>query len=396
MTLFKMEWGSITLPSGNFNWTQLNFQLEYEDPVIVCTPRYSAGETPRAVRVRNLTSTGCELALQALKSGATAPETIVSYLVMEAGVWDLSEAPFKCEAGKVTVSEADGSANWWTNGVNVSWGQSYSGTPTIFAQVLTVNNTDYAVAYVHRYGTDQQNPPSFSDSGFYLGFHQGELTKTAPNHGEEVVGYIVIAAGTDGNNKIGTNQRIRTGDVVTGDPYQVNISGFSQAPEVVIATQQEMDGSDGSFTIVNETASSYVKIEDEEDQFYDDERNHTDETCAIWAFESAGSFQIGWLEGWNARKWHKIQGSSGGQQTDYQIKLIIHYGTGTDYYDNDASPPVAHIYCGAKCKSDFGDIRFTDFDGVTELSYWIEEKICLLYTSPSPRDLSTSRMPSSA
>ena len=27
---------------------------------------------------------------------------------------------------------------------------------------------------------------------------------------------------------------------------------------------------------------------------------------------------------------------------------------------------------------------------------WVVEGICLLYTSPSPRDLSTSRMPSSA
>ena len=27
---------------------------------------------------------------------------------------------------------------------------------------------------------------------------------------------------------------------------------------------------------------------------------------------------------------------------------------------------------------------------------WMEDNICLLYTSPSPRDLSTSRMPSSA
>ena len=32
--------------------------------------------------------------------------------------------------------------------------------------------------------------------------------------------------------------------------------------------------------------------------------------------------------------------------------------------------------------------------GVT--TFFIDEKICLLYTSPSPRDLSTSRMPSSA
>ena len=32
----------------------------------------------------------------------------------------------------------------------------------------------------------------------------------------------------------------------------------------------------------------------------------------------------------------------------------------------------------------------------TPMPYWVEFKTCLLYTSPSPRDLSTSRMPSSA
>ena len=30
------------------------------------------------------------------------------------------------------------------------------------------------------------------------------------------------------------------------------------------------------------------------------------------------------------------------------------------------------------------------------IGYAIKNKVCLLYTSPSPRDLSTSRMPSSA
>ena len=30
------------------------------------------------------------------------------------------------------------------------------------------------------------------------------------------------------------------------------------------------------------------------------------------------------------------------------------------------------------------------------VSHWLNSKSCLLYTSPSPRDLSTSRMPSSA
>ena len=36
---------------------------------------------------------------------------------------------------------------------------------------------------------------------------------------------------------------------------------------------------------------------------------------------------------------------------------------------------------------------FLPFEGESE---WVEVDSCLLYTSPSPRDLSTSRMPSSA
>ena len=34
--------------------------------------------------------------------------------------------------------------------------------------------------------------------------------------------------------------------------------------------------------------------------------------------------------------------------------------------------------------------------GTWGIHFGIQHKICLLYTSPSPRDLSTSRMPSSA
>ena len=50
------------------------------------------------------------------------------------------------------------------------------------------------------------------------------------------------------------------------------------------------------------------------------------------------------------------------------------------------------------------DKRFASVEGrrqhwgdiMAELELWTLERTCLLYTSPSPRDLSTSRMPSSA
>ena len=39
---------------------------------------------------------------------------------------------------------------------------------------------------------------------------------------------------------------------------------------------------------------------------------------------------------------------------------------------------------------------FTKAPGIPDFGHWSRVYICLLYTSPSPRDLSTSRMPSSA
>jgi len=76
---------------------------------------------------------------------------------------------------------------------------------------------------------------------------------------------------------------------------------------------------------------------------------------------------VTWLEGWSYRKYHKIVGSTGGWETDYQVRIIVHYGSGTDSGE--------HVYLNGKCRTDFGDIRFTKDDGVTKLQYWIEEKV---------------------
>lgn len=65
------------------------------------------------------------------------------------------------------------------------------------------------------------------------------------------------------------------------------------------------------------------------------------------------------------RKSHTIAGSSGGAQTDYPIKIKVHRTIGTD--------SGIDVYLGPECRSDFGDIRFTEDDGLTELDYWIEQ-----------------------
>jgi len=84
------------------------------------------------------------------------------------------------------------------------------------------------------------------------------------------------------------------------------------------------------------------------------------------AFPSPPPPVEGWLEGWSYRKSHVIQGSSAGSVTDYQIRITVHYGSGTDSGE--------HVYLNGKCRTDFGDIRFTDSSG-TLLSYFLEEKV---------------------
>jgi hypothetical protein len=76
---------------------------------------------------------------------------------------------------------------------------------------------------------------------------------------------------------------------------------------------------------------------------------------------------LGWLSGWSYRKSHKITGSTAGAVSNYQIPITVHYGSGSD--------SGGDVYLGGKCRSDFGDIRFTDSDGVTLLPYWVEDKV---------------------
>ena len=96
-----------------------------------------------------------------------------------------------------------------------------------------------------------------------------------------------------------------------------------------------------------------------------------------------------------------ITNSTGGELTDFQVLVTLTAAN----FDYDSA------------KADGSDLRFADKSGLNPLPYWIESwsqhgtsyvwvkvasiptgaiTICLLYTSPSPRDRTRSRMPSSA
>jgi thermitase len=73
---------------------------------------------------------------------------------------------------------------------------------------------------------------------------------------------------------------------------------------------------------------------------------------------------VSYLPGWGYRKQKTITGSTAGAQTNYQMKLTVYKGSGTD--------SLGVVYLGGNVRDDFGDLRFTKSDGVTLLDYWIE------------------------
>ena len=72
-----------------------------------------------------------------------------------------------------------------------------------------------------------------------------------------------------------------------------------------------------------------------------------------------------WLSGWRYRQQHTIGGSAGAG-VNYQMKFHVEY--------NVASSSGNIVDCNSHCQTNFGDIRFTDNDGDTQLDYWMQEK----------------------
>ena len=54
----------------------------------------------------------------------------------------------------------------------------------------------------------------------------------------------------------------------------------------------------------------------------------------------------------------------------YQQDIVIHRSAGTDYEETSGGLNIWHIHVGSQCKTDYGDLRFTDRYG-NELSYYL-------------------------
>lgn len=71
---------------------------------------------------------------------------------------------------------------------------------------------------------------------------------------------------------------------------------------------------------------------------------------------------VGWLTGWVYRKQINVTPVAGAG-LNYTIHLTVYWSNGVD--------SAGKAYLNQHCQEDFGDLRFTDYDGVTLIPFWI-------------------------
>jgi len=279
-----MEWGTVSVSD---TFTTVNLVNTYESPVIVCAPEYSSG-VPRTVRLRNVDSSSFDVRGQN-PSGTTCPTTTAHYIVMEEGVWSLPDGT-KVEASKYDTSTVGENNNWLYD--QRTYNQTYSGAIIVLHQVMSYNDATWITTYCSKWSS-RTDPPSSADSGFRIALNGAEAVDS---HGAETIGYIVIEQnqGTIGGVKY--DAKSTTNSVQGFDdspPYNTIFSqSFSSAPDIVVSTLLEMDGSNGGWCIDYTITQINCGLAVDEDQEYDSERSHISETCGFWAFETSGSIDL--------------------------------------------------------------------------------------------------------
>jgi len=103
------EYGNIVIEntsgvSAGFDWYPITFTNTYNDPVVIPSDLTLNGTDPATIRVRNLTSTGCEFSIQEPANVTTGHglETL-SYLVLESGEWTSPQYGLKIKCGKLNM-----------------------------------------------------------------------------------------------------------------------------------------------------------------------------------------------------------------------------------------------------------------------------------------------------
>lgn len=286
-----MEIGTATATSS---WTTIPLTNTYTKPVVQVTILDGNNpNSPVATRVRNASGNSFDVKLQ-FPTDSFAPVTTnsetISYMVVEAGAWELGDTGIKVEADiDEDVATVGNSTDGYPIGDIITYTHSYNTFPIIFHQVMSDNDSDWISSYV---SDDSVRTVVPQYDAFQISLSGGQATRT---HDPEDVGYIVFQSETTGTAGGVPFETDVTGDVVRGytNPHRTEALDNTYATTPIgFVSQISMDDTDGSWAMLDSLSTTNITVYEDEDQTVDRERSHSTEDIAYAVFGSAGTFTL--------------------------------------------------------------------------------------------------------
>jgi len=278
-------------------WQTVNLENTYINPVVIVSYQESNNSGPISARIRNALPDSFEVRLEN-PDGSVVSTDVINYLVIEEGEWVLGDA--KIEAATYETLTIGRRGDWQADSQN--YVLTYDSDPLVFHQLMSDNDPSWITTWVSRPGS-RSNPPN--TSGFQIGLNCAEACTA---HGStETIGWLVVENNiTDSFEGVALETQ-RTNDSVRGHDNGCYGFSFNQTYTklpIVFATQLEIDGNDGAWSVVCDLSNSQASFHAEEDQERDGERSHTTETFGFFVLAeelvitsgTSGYATEGWLE----------------------------------------------------------------------------------------------------
>lgn len=291
------------------------FSKAYSDPVVFVQPVSYFGGQPAIARISNVTATSFQVRVQEDTGldGSHALETL-SWIVLERGTYRLSDRRV-LEVDRVNVTATIPATTTWSSELDLKDSFGNDTGAVIFTQLQTMNDPYYAKTRhtgVPTIGNFFRCNPigqcgNIRRATVSFGIEDDEAAlRAGRQHGLETVGVLLI-----GEKWLGRSSSIQglgpfgaSGfDIrrVTGVPGVAN-GGWTgltfELPKlgdltnpILLAWSDTRNGGDPALMRYRNLTNLTVDLAMDEDQAFDSERNHTNETIVYWVF-GKGSGEI--------------------------------------------------------------------------------------------------------
>ena len=244
----------------------------YTNPLVFALPVSYNDEEPAIARINDINSDSFSVYLKEPEylDDQHADETI-TYLVIEAGTWELENGT-RIEVGSLDTDKMTTSS--WEN---LNFESDFPQTPAVLSQVQTDNGTQFV-------RTRQKGK---SVSGFELSLEEEEALKSS-GHATETVGWLAIETGS--GSWSGFDYTVGSTAEEIDDSWDTVSFGqtFATTPNI-LASLSSYVGADPAGLRYRNLGSSQVQVKVEEDQSFDSEMGHIDESVDFLAIAGSGN-----------------------------------------------------------------------------------------------------------